>query len=184
MNRTLAIAAMITALMCAPSAFAGEPNVAGIIAEGLTAAAQKDAKGLLKAANTLDRLGAHPGEGTADLVAMWRTDAARLGESAEQIPYRGRTLGPAYRQYQIASGANLSTRQSFNAGQKAEISLVSISGARIELKVRDEDGSVVCALAITSRNGACVWTPGWTAPYAIDVTNPTGQAAPIYLITN
>lgn len=162
-------------------------SVGDILASGFTAEARGDGAGLYGAAMALQSLGAHPEDGTDDLARQWMKRANELGvRPSMQVAYtfRGRTLGPGYRQGRVGARGQFRTHQSFNAGQRAEIVLVPMDEAPLSLDVVDEDGAQVCSVAPSTRNLGCRWVPTFTGRSDIDVTNDNDRAVSFYIVLN
>ncbi len=174
----------VAALVAANAAVAQERGLASVLVAGERAEAAKNAPGLLDAAQALERMGAHPADGTADLAAQWRAEAMAMGAHPTTAPWRGRTLGPAYRRGRVGAHATFTTRQSFNAGQRAEISVATLSGGPLDLNVRDDDDRDTCRVRVSEREGSCSWIPVWTGAYSLSLDNNGDDAAVFYIVTN
>lgn len=162
----------------------GPQAVADIIARGMAAEASGDAETLADQARALDILGATPEGGAPDLAREWRRKAAQMGAHISTDTFRGRTLGPAYRQGRVGPGASFHTRQSFNAGQRAEISVVPQDDAPLSLSVTDDDGRQICDVAPSTRNLGCRWVPTFTGSSDINVDNSNDRAVAFYIVLN
>lgn len=163
------------------------PRPADLVAEalsaGLQAEAQQDGPAMLRAADRLDSLGAHPETGE-DIAAHWRETAAGLGTDIRTTVSRGRTLGPAYSARDVTAMGRFATRQSFNAGEKANIAVVSPGGENLQLSVLDDDGAPACRQSRVSKRISCTWVPLWTGLFRIEVENAGDRSTWFYLITN
>ncbi|MDC7684630.1 hypothetical protein PQU92_15195 [Asticcacaulis sp. BYS171W] len=161
-------------------------SVGDILREGLAAQARGDGEALLTAALALARSGARPDTGDADLVRVWIRDAQTMGAKLPKTFYasRGLLLGPAYKSGKIAANGKFTTRQSFAGGQMADILVVPAPGAALSLRVVDDEGDEVCAVASSSENLGCRWVPVYTAPSAITVVNASRKPAKFYLVMN
>jgi hypothetical protein len=163
------------------------PRPADLVAEalsaGLQAEAQQDGPAMLRAAERLDSLGAHPETGE-DIAAYWRKAAVGLGADIRTTVSRGRTLGPAYSARDVAAMGRFATHQSFNAGEKANIAVVSPGGENLQLSVIDDDGAPACRQSRVSKRISCTWVPLWTGLFRIEVENAGDRPARFYLITN
>lgn len=158
-------------------------QVSDALRAGIEADMRNDGAALLSAATRLEKLGAHPVDGEPDLAAEWKAKAISLGAAPDAPVWRGRVLGPAYRQGTLAANSRFETRQSFIAGQKADISVEAENGA-LELSVRDDDGSVVCQVAASLRTAGCLWVPPFTGPNTIAITNSHSRQVRYVLVTN
>jgi hypothetical protein len=175
----LVLLLLVTLSAATPSAQVGEAVSAGFAAE-----ARNDAPALMRAATRLQALGAHPVDGQADLAADWKARALALGAKPSDDPvWRGRLLGPAYRQGTLAPNGRFETRQSFIAGQKADVS-VEAGNVALELSVSDEDGKAVCQVTNATRSLGCRWVPPFTGPNTIAITNTQAVTARYVLVTN
>ncbi len=180
--------AVVLAMLIASSAQAQQSasaTLADALRAGSAAEAGGDAKGMMRAAMQLYRLGAHPVEGEPDLARIWGDKAQALGVAPVVMrPWRGRVLGPAYRRGVLAAGARFSTRQSFVAGQGADVTVQPVEGAQLELVVSEGDGRLVCAVSASREALGCRWVPTVTDINVITVTNPAPHAGRFYLILN
>jgi len=160
-------------------------EVTDALASGLRAEANHDGEALLQAAIDLERLGAHPALGTENLSDRWRQEAYAYGtRRPADVPYRGRTLGPAYKRGRVPSQSKFTTRQVFNAGQKAEVSVVVTEPGQLNLIVDDDDNRSPCQITISGSDGACSWVPAWTERYNIEIENLSTSDVGFYLVTN
>ena len=110
---------------------------------------------------------------------------ARMDEWArfaglDEIPMRGRTLGPAVRSGFIAPGQSKSLDQTFLSGRKATIAARSSDGRTVRLGVRDRSGRETCEKA--SVRPLCAWVPIYTSRYTISVSNPGNQRIEYFLV--
>jgi hypothetical protein len=179
--------AVVLAMLIASSAQALPASVtlAEALRAGSAAEADGDAKGMMQAAMRLHRLGAHPVEGEPDLARIWADKAQALGVApAATRPWRGRVLGPAYRSGVLPAGAQFTTRQSFVAGQRADVTVQPVEGAQLALAVSEGDSKMVCAVSASREALGCRWVPTVTDINVITVTNPGPHAGRFYLILN
>lgn len=95
-------------------------------------------------------------------------------------PYRGRTLGPAYRRARLAPGQSMEIGQVFYAGQRAEMR-AQTSGSEIALAVSDPREQPVCKTQL-SPQAMCRWLPVFTERYAITLENHGTRTASVYLV--
>lgn len=180
---------LFVSLMGLPVALEAQasPRPADLVAEalsaGLQAEADHDGPALLRAAERLDSLGAHP-EAGEDIAAYWRKAAVGLGADIRTTVSRGRTLGPAYSARDVAAMGRFATHQSFNAGEKANIAVVSPGGENLQLSVLDDDGAPACRQSRVSKRISCTWVPLWTGLFRIEVENAADRPTRFYLITN
>lgn len=158
-------------------------TLAQVLAAGERAEAAKDAKELMSAAAALDAAGAHPEADTPNLARQWRAEALAWG-AKDDAPWRGRTLGPAYRRGRVGGHSTFTTRQSFNAGQSAEISVATLSGGPLDLSVRNDDGDQTCRVSVSEREGGCRWIPVWTGVFTLTLDNTGDDASVFYIVTN
>jgi hypothetical protein len=142
---------------------------------------------LRQAARLMLSTGAMPAKDsdTPDLVLVWLGAADALdGKTSRQNLTRGRTLGPAYRESELAALARNSFREIFFAGRLARISARSRSDQPFQLSISNQDGDTVCQVASLSGVAACEWVPVWTEPHIIEIVNPEPRRTAITLITN
>lgn len=149
---------------------------------GLRAQAAGDGPGLLAAASLLDGAGARPADGEDDLAALWREQAAALGEAVP--PVRGRIAGPAYRNGVIGAGEAALLRDSFHSGRAARVSVQTRGTGTLRLSIRRADGEAVCETLAGAAPVTCQWVPVWSEPFHIEITNLTAGTVAYYLITN
>ena len=152
---------------------------------GMKAEADGDAKAMLNAANRLTRLGAKPAAEQNDLAKLWQSKAISLGAHQPIKPvFRGRTLGPSYRQVSLSAEQSFMTEQSFNAGQKASISLIAPSSSKLTLAVTDSNGDEHCKRTLEQNTMSCSWFPTWTDRLHILISNQSKQSSQFVLLTN
>jgi hypothetical protein len=126
----------------------------------------------------LDALNVRLADGaTDDPLAGWRS-AHGVNEAA---PWRGRTLGPAYRRAQVAAGASLRIEQVFYAGQRAEIAAQASSGGQVALKIANPRAQAVCAQQLSPR-GTCNFLPIYTERFSIELENTGNSSASVYIV--
>ena len=159
--------------------------VATTLQRGFAADAAGDGQTLYNEAQALIRMGAHNEDDTADLADVWLRRARELGVAPrDEVAFRGRTLGPGYRQGHIGAHGHFRTHQSFNAGQRAEIVLVPIDDAPLSLDVVDDEGAPICTVAPSTRNLGCRWVPSFTGTSDIDVNNDNDRDVSFYIVLN
>ncbi len=116
---------------------------------------------MAEAARTLDLLGAKPTEGEENAASRWRDTGRAGGVSDAARTYRGRALGPAYRQGVLAPRATLATEQIFLAGKKAMVSVVPEAGRTADdARHRTGRGDLRAGRRSTAR--VCSWLPVFT----------------------
>ncbi len=167
-----------------------------IIQTGDQAKIEKNATAMAEAALALSRIGAKPlGENTPDLAQEWKAAATALQPGLQEVAYRGRVKGPAYRKKILAAGATEILQEIYYASEKAELSLQTLSGKTIsdqslELSIVEQAGNVmgkaeaVCTLKLNAEPASCQWLPLWTAKYNITITNHGKSPVPYLLVTN
>ncbi len=159
--------------------------MADILQKGAAAQARGDAKALTAQSRALDLMAARPTDGEPDLAQQWAAQARALGAPTQvSTPFRGRTLGPAYRSGQVSANGSFHTRQNFNAGHRAEIVVVPVDAARLSLQVRDDDGGSICTVAPSTGNLGCRWVPPFTGASDIEVRNEMNQQVSFYMVLN
>ncbi len=129
----------------------------------------------------LDALDVRLAQGAADdPLSAWRSaHQAASGSSAE--PWRGRTLGPAYRRAQIGAGESLRIEQVFYAGERAEIAAQASSGGQVALEVANPRAQAVCEQRLSPR-GTCNFLPIYTERFSIELENTGSQSASVYIV--
>ncbi|EGF93630.1 hypothetical protein ABI_20710 [Asticcacaulis biprosthecium C19] len=160
-------------------------TVAEILQRGMEAESRGDGDALLAQAQALALMGAKPEEGAPDLARQWAATAKTLGaRPATAVAFRGRTLGPGYRSGKVTANGAFRTRQTYNAGQRAEIVLVPVDAEPLSLEVRDDEGEPVCAVAPSTRNLGCRWVPTFTGSNEIEVRNDNPVTVNFYIVLN
>ena len=142
---------------------------------------RKQAATLRIAAATLVAAGARPVEGTENLASRWRSAATRVdpAHGGAVADYRDRALGPAYRTINLPGGGKAVFEQVFLAGQRARVSVVSVSNSDFQLTVNDDDNHRVCSNTTTGNR--CEWVPSWTTRFSVNISNP-GESSGIYYL--
>lgn len=115
--------------------------------------------------------------GDEDPLATWRSEHQAEGGT----PYRGRTLGPAYRRASVAPGARLTIDQVFYAGERAEIAAQASNGGNIALAIHNPRNEAVCAKSL-SPSANCNWLPIFTERFSIELENRGSQPASVYIV--
>ncbi|MBL4870166.1 MAG: hypothetical protein JKX72_04355, partial [Robiginitomaculum sp.] len=130
---------------------------------------------------------------TPDLAKEWKQAALALQPNLQDLPFRGRVKGPAYRKKTLAAGETEVLQEIYYASEKAELSLQTLSGQTIvghnlELSIIEQtesgDGEAVCTLSLQAEPATCQWLPLWTAKYNITITNHSQSPVPYLLVTN
>jgi hypothetical protein len=162
-----------------PIPFSDADRVAIALAQGDRAEGRK-AKS--QAAQILLALRAKPADtGTVDLAEMW----AKQSGSREVIPvYRGRILGPAYRNGMIPPGSAASTQQLFLAGKIAQISVSASQGSRLNITVTDKKGEAICETVVGKPVGNCKWIPQFSERFEVTIGNVGPKNARYFLVVN
>jgi hypothetical protein len=147
-----------------------------------TAGGLKQAATLRTAAAALVSAGARPVEGSENLARRWQSAATRLDPAHDSIipEYRDRALGPAYRTVTLPGGGKAVFEQVFLAGQRARVSVVSVSSNDFELTVNDDDNRRVCSKSATG--DICEWVPLWTTRFSVRIVNSTKNNGIYYLV--
>lgn len=126
----------------------------------------------------LDALNVRLADGASDdPLAGWRS--VHPASAAE--PWRGRTLGPAYRRMAVGAGERLRIEQVFYAGQRAQIAAQASAGGQVALAVANPRAQAVCAQQLAPR-GACNFLPIYTERFSIELENTGSQAASVYIV--
>lgn len=169
-------------------------NLFQIIRSGDNAKSASDANAMADAARALTQIGAKPlGDHTPDLAKEWKQAALALEPNLQDLPFRGRVKGPAYRKKTLAAGATEVLQEIYYASEKAKLSLQTLSGQTIEghnleLSIIEQtesgDGEAVCTLSLHAEPATCQWLPLWTAKYNITITNHSQSPVPYLLVTN
>lgn len=187
MKRLILLSMVVTGLIALESRAQTAPSsqLAEALRAGLIADTGGDMKGLMKAAVRLHQLGARPVEGEPDLVQVWADKARAAGVKVPAFhQWRGRVLGPAYRRGELQAGGRFSTRQSFIAGQTADVAVEPVGMVQLGLGVRDDEGKSVCEVNASRPPLGCRWVPSFTAISIITISNPEPRPVKFYLILN
>ncbi|UZK67485.1 hypothetical protein [Sphingomonas sp. M1-B02] len=182
MNPLLALAAPMLLAAAHPQEPVDAVSLA--VARGAAAEAAGDGRAMLDAARTLEALGARPDSEGADLAKHWRALAQAQGVRDKAPPFRGRALGPAYRQGVLAPGASLATEQVFLAGQKAVVALVPEPARALNIRIQSRDRKNICERAAAAPRVSCAWLPLFTSRVEIRVVNQGPSSARYYLVSN
>ena len=111
--------------------------------------------------------------------------AARKSRSKDRKPpFRGRALGPAYRDGMLKPRTALSTEQVFLAGQPAEIALVPEPSRPLAISVTTADGKSICSRVANAPRTKCSWMPVFTSRVQIRIVNEGEAPARYYLVSN
>jgi len=113
------------------------------------------------AARTLQALGAHPLDGSAE--------AATARDAAQQPSYRERVLGPAYIDVTLQPGGTHVLEQSFLAGRRARVAAFAAKPTRFRLGV--EDGQQMRACSVRKGTANCDWVPTFTGRVRVNLLN-------------
>lgn len=172
------IALLLAAALAGPVA-ADQPTDAFALAvagfrKGSAAEVTHDRARLGAAVRLVEASGAHPADGTDDMMRSWRARAAGTNEPV----YRDRALGPAYRHIALPRAGTIHFEQTFLAGERARIAVVPLRRAAAKLQVLDDEGHPVCASA---SGRSCDWIPLWTTRFRVDVVN-TGARDAEYIV--
>lgn len=115
--------------------------------------------------------------GEDDPLSVWRSEHQAEGGT----PYRGRTLGPAYRRARVAPGASLTIDQIFYAGERAQIAAQASSGGNVALAIHNPRNEAVCAKSLAP-SANCNWLPIFTERFSIELENRGSQPASVYIV--
>ena len=134
------------------------------------------------AARTLTAFGAKPADSeTPDLAQIW---ASQARDGAAPLVYRGRILGPAYRNGSIIPGSTTATEQLFLAGQLAHVTVSASRGALLNLAITDSKGKAVCQIMVGQPVGSCKWIPLFSERFQVTIDNNGPQNARYFLVVN
>ena len=181
--RWFALALLVPAMTAAQDAADPVQRVADALHQGALAEQSGDPKAMAEAARMLDLLGAKPIEGEENAASRWRDLAKAGGVKDSSEPYRGRALGPAYRQGILAPRATLATEQIFLAGKKAMVSVVPETGRTLAMSVTTP-GQAICAQDVAAPRGVCSWLPVFTRRVEIRLVNQGNLPSHYYLVSN
>lgn len=175
---------LLFAAAASPADYRPSDPILRTLVEGEAAQAQGDTAALGRKARMLSVLGAAPAPGQADLAALWGEKAQASGAMADDPPYRGRALGPAYRRGSLLPGGSMTMRQLFLGGQRAQI-MVAPTGegsGHLSLRVEGAQGETLCQKAVGGPQADCAWMPLFTDRYSIVIENAGDASANFYLL--
>lgn len=155
-------------------------NAAQALARGAAAEAAGDGRAMLAAARAVEALGLR---GDNSPASRWRELARAKGVRDAAPPYRGRVLGPAFREGLLAPGAVLNTDQLFLAGQKAVVAVVPQPARQLSLHIVARDRRI-CDQPDAGPRASCTWVPLFTDRVQISVVNRGKAPARYYLVSN
>jgi hypothetical protein len=157
----------------------------------LLAQAEREAKSpgkahhLARTLARLDALGARPLDPTDATTAAWRAQSAnatRTTEPGATTPLRGRTLGAAYQIGELQPGSRHELRQSFLAGQRAEVTVKPFGRGRLSLKVSDASGRSFCSSGPAATQLSCAWVPAFSGATFITLISDDREARRYVLV--
>lgn len=133
-----------------------------------------------RAASELAELGARPADASVvDVVKLWSSVDHR--PATAKAVYRGRILGPIYRQGMVAPHQSAITEQLFLGGQPASLSVSPARSGQLDLVVREMGGQAVCNAQVHQPAATCHWSPAYSARYQIEVRNPGSSPTRYFL---
>lgn len=144
------------------------------------------AEAYIQASQLLDQLGAKPMSQGNDKAKQWYKLAVAMDASiAEKYPpFRGRVKGPAYREHKVTAGQIDVINEVFYAAEPAQLSIMTQQGSvTLSVKVKDAD-TPVCHIKVDTNMKSCAWTPIYTTPYEITLTNTSTTDVQYVLATN
>jgi hypothetical protein len=118
------------------------------------------------------------------MIEVWTTHARNLQHDIESQypPVRGRVKGPAYRNYSIAPNTTDSFSEVFYASELAQVTLLT-NQANVELTITLDKQSL-CKLESSQEAMHCSWTPLYTAPHNLVITNNSNEHANYIVVSN
>ncbi len=185
----LAVSGLLSAPIGAVQPAPQSDPVIAALQSGEAAITRHDARSLMAAAIKLADIEAHPADADGvNLALIWAKQARAWGAKANPSPqWRGRMLGPGYRQITLAGGTQYRTRQIFTAGQKARVQAIGMPSGAFSLVIA-EDGTDSATTPLCQRHGAngtlsCEWIPTYSGPNDIALSNKQAKSAKFYLLT-
>ena len=155
------------------------------------------------AALALSQIGAKPlrDDTAPDLAKQWRAAARAiepsLQKAGEDIAFRGRVKGPAYRKKVLAAGATEAFARNLLRFREGRTEFANsflgqtVSGQNLVLNIVEQAenvagkyGNRLCTLKLSAEPATCQWLPLWTAKYNITITNHGNSPVPYLLVTN
>lgn len=161
-------------------------RTADAIALGEAGERSNDPAALARAAGILDALGAKPTTKSAqeDIARRWIDLAAAQNPGASVPVYRGRALGPAYRNGTVSAGSDVTMEQIFLAGKKASVALVPVSKNILSISVENGAGERLCYRTVSVKPDSCEWLPLFTDRFLIRVKTRVRTPVRYYLVSN
>lgn len=184
MKRLLLLTSVVGTLLGAAPLPDPVEDVAQALARGTVAETHGNGKAMLEAARSLEALGARAGDGAVNASKRWRELALAAGVKDRKPPFRGRALGPAYRDGMLKPRTAMSTEQVFLAGQPAEIALVPEPSRPLAISVSTADGKNICSRVANAPRTKCSWMPVFTSRVQIRIVNEGEAPARYYLVSN
>lgn len=133
----------------------------------------------------LDALGARPLDPTDTTTAAWRAQSANATGKAKlsvAARLRGRTLGAAYQIGELQPGSRHELRQSFLAGQRAEVTVKPFGRGRLSLRVSDASGRSFCSSGPAATQLSCAWVPAFSGATFITLISDDREARRYVLV--
>jgi len=92
--------------------------------------------------------------------------------------------GPAYREHKLPAGKTDIIREVFYAAEPAQLSVKTRQGA-VTLRVKADDAEILeCHMEANSQARSCSWTPLYTTPHEIMLTNTSDSDVFYVLVSN
>ena len=144
------------------------------------------AENYIQASQLLYRLGAKPMSEDNDKAKHWYNLAVSMDSNIAEKhpPFRGRVKGPAYREHKLAAGETDIISEVFYAAEPAQLSVKTRQGTvTLHVKINDVE-TPVCYMEANSQASSCAWTPLYTTPYKITLTNASDSDVFYVLVSN
>lgn len=114
-------------------------------------------------------------------LLAWAKDVEKLASKST----RGATGGALYdSNFAYANGGTTYYNWYFDAGRFAEVGVVSLDGADLDLLIYDENGVLITKDESYGTNAYCSFTPRWTGIFQVYVKNNARYNATFEIITN
>ena len=140
----------------------------------------------MRASQLLERMGARPMNQEIDKAQHWYSLAVSLDAQITEKypPFRGRVKGPAYREHKLGAGQSDTIHEVYYAAEAAILSVKTRQGlVRLEVEAKGKEKSV-CQIMADNNAASCNWTPIYTTPYEITLTNMSGEDISYVLMSN
>jgi len=104
-------------------------------------------------------------------LARGNEQTLALIETMAAVGSRGSLAGPHKHQMRISARSYRSVKESYRAGELAEVAILGDGDTDVDLIVQDANGNEICRSTRGGDREYCQWTPAWTGEFTIKVAN-------------